>query len=193
MTLPAKKAIKEGDSTEYIYAFLNHDMVLRYDESKCVECGFCHRVCPVTTMKVEGQEVAVKRTAIGTPEQMNMESYLKIVVDTEKCIWCGSRTWICPGYTLELFINGEKQLLLVENGSLPEFEEEVRTLDSGEKVRKVVEGSITHTCEEKDTKIIDKFTEECAVGAMSREGTGVVVDKESGALSYFMPEAKAAK
>ena len=48
MTLPSKKAIREEDITNYEYKMLSHNMLLRYDESKCVECGFCHRVCPVT-------------------------------------------------------------------------------------------------------------------------------------------------
>ncbi len=120
---------------------------------------------------------------------MGIKSDKKIVVDTEKCIWCGSCTWICPGYTLELLINGEKKLLLVENGSLPEFEEQVRTLKSGQKVRKVVEGSIIINCEEKDTKKIDAFAEECAVEALSREGKKINVDKEKCILCFKCSEA----
>ena len=166
MSLPSKKAIQVDENTvNYEYKMLSHLMELVYHEDKCVECGFCHRVCPVT---VSIYDEPLKRTAIGTPEEMKVESDLKIVVDTDKCIWCGSCTWICPGYTLDLLINGEKQVLLVENGSLPEFEEEVRELDNGQKVRKVVEGSITITCEEKDAKTIDQFADECAVGALSR-------------------------
>jgi len=187
VSLPSKKAIQVDDNTvDYEYKMLSHVMVLRYDESKCLECGFCHRVCPVT---VSIYDEPLKKTAIGTPEEMGIESDKKIVVDTDKCIWCGSCTWICPGYTLELLINGENKIQLVENGSLPEFEEQVRTLDNGQKVRKVVEGSITHTCNEKDTKIIDLYTDECAVGAMSREGTDIIVDKDKCILCFKCTEA----
>ncbi|MHA1197511.1 MAG: hypothetical protein ACTSRH_06775, partial [Promethearchaeota archaeon] len=91
-------------------------------------------------------------------------------------------------YTLELFINGEKKLLLVENGSLPEFEEEVRELENGQKVRKVVEGSITITCNEKDTSIIDKFIETCPTKAMSREGTEINVDRDKCILCFKCTE-----
>ena len=190
MSLPSKKAIKIDENiTNYEYKMLSHDMYLKYDESLCVECGFCHRVCPVTTMKVEGKDVALKRTAIGTPAEMRIESDLKIVVDIDKCIWCGCCTWICPSYTLELFVNGEKKLNLVENGSLPEFEEEVRTLEEGQKVRKVVEGSIKITCEEKDNKVIDQFADVCAVGALSREKKELVVDKDKCILCYKCTEA----
>jgi Fe-S-cluster-containing hydrogenase component 2 len=168
---------------------LNHEMSLKYDESLCVECGYCNRVCPVTTMKVEGKEVPLKRTAIGTPKQMGIDSDKKIVVNLDNCIFCGSCSWICCAYTLELYINGEKKLNLVENGSLPEFEEEVRTLDNGNKVRKVVEGSITITCNEKDTKKIDAFAEECSVGALSREGKDIVVDKDKCILCFKCTEA----
>jgi Fe-S-cluster-containing hydrogenase component 2 len=190
MSLPSKKALQVDENTvDYEYKMLNHVMVLRYHEDRCIECGFCHRVCPVTTMKVEGKEVPLKRTAIGTPEDMRIESDKKIVVDTDKCIWCGSCTWICPGYTLELFINGEKKLNLVENGSLPEFEEEVRTLENGNKVRKVVEGSITITCNEKDTKKIDAFADECSVGALSREGKEIIVDRDKCILCFKCTEA----
>jgi Fe-S-cluster-containing hydrogenase component 2 len=190
MSLPSKKAIQVDENTvDYEYKMLNHVMVLKYHEDKCIECGFCHRVCPVTTMKVEGKEVPLKRTAIGTPKDMEIESDKKIVVDTDKCIWCGSCTWICPGYTLELYINGEKKLNLVENGSLPEFEEEVRTLDNGHKVRKVVEGSITITCNEKDTKKIDAFADECSVGALSREGKELLVDRDKCILCFKCTEA----
>ena len=187
MSLPSKKAIQVDDNTvDYEYKMLNHVMVLRYHEDKCVECGFCHRVCPVT---ISIYDEPLKRTAIGTPKEMKMESDKKIVVDTEKCVWCGCCTWICPGYTLELFINDEKKLNLVENGSLPEFEEEVRTLDNGQKVRKVVEGSITVTCDEKNTKTIDAYCDVCAVGAMSREGNEVIVDKDKCILCFKCSEA----
>jgi Fe-S-cluster-containing hydrogenase component 2 len=190
MSLPAKKAIRVNENvTDYMYKMLSHDMILRYDQSKCIECGFCHRVCPVTTITIDGKELPLKRTAIGTPKQMKINSDQKIVVDMNKCIWCGSCSWICPGYTLELLINGEKKLNLVENGSLPEFEEEVRTLEEGKKVRKVVEGSITITCNEKDKKVIDKFTKECAVGALSREGSEIVIDKDKCILCFKCTEA----
>ena len=187
MSLPSKKAIQVDEkTTDYEYKMLNHDMILRYHEDQCIECGFCHRVCPVT---ISIYNEPLKKTAIGTPEEMGIKSDKKIVVDTEKCIWCGSCTWICPGYTLELLINGEKKLLLVENGSLPEFEEQVRTLKSGQKVRKVVEGSIIINCEEKDTKKIDAFVEECAVEALSREGKKINVDKEKCILCFKCSEA----
>ena len=49
MSLPAKKAIEIDENiTHYIHKMLNMEMILKYDESKCIECGFCHRVCPVT-------------------------------------------------------------------------------------------------------------------------------------------------
>ncbi|MFX1289024.1 MAG: hypothetical protein ACFFFY_10770, partial [Promethearchaeota archaeon] len=98
-------------------------------------------------------------------------------------------SWICPGYTLELLINGEPKILLVENGSLAEFDEEVRTLDNGQKVRKVVDGSIKFNCTEKDTKVIDAFTEECAVDAMSREGKDIVVDIDKCILCFKCSDA----
>ncbi|MHA1624423.1 MAG: 4Fe-4S binding protein [Promethearchaeota archaeon] len=187
MSLPAKKTIEIDENiTHYVHKMLNHEMILKYDESKCIECGFCHRVCPVT---ISIYDEPLKKTAIGTPEEMHVESNKKIVVDTDKCIWCGSCTWICPGYTLELLVNGEKQLLLVENGSLPEFEEEVRTLDNGNKVRKVVEGSITFTCTEKDEKVIDAFAEECATGALSREGKEIKVDNDKCILCFKCSDA----
>ena len=187
MSLPSKKAIEvEENITDYQFKMLNHVMVLRYDESKCLECGFCHRVCPIT---VSIYDELLKKTAIGTPKEMGIESDKKIVVDVEKCSFCGSCSWICPGYTLELFINGEKKLLLVENGSLPEFDEEVRTLENDQKVRKVVEGSITITCNEKDTKIIDAFTEECAVSAMEREDKDIEADRDKCILCFKCTEA----
>ena len=187
MSLPSKKAIQVDENiVDYEYKMLNHDMVLRYDESKCVQCHFCHYVCPVT---VSIYNEPLKRTAIGTPEQMNIKSKKKIVVDMEKCIWCGSCSWICPGYTLELFINGEKKINLVDNGSLPEFKEEIRTLENGQQVRKVVEGSITITCNEKDDKVIDAFCDECAVDAMSRKGKEIEVDRKKCILCFKCTEA----
>ncbi|MFW9828681.1 MAG: 4Fe-4S dicluster domain-containing protein [Candidatus Thorarchaeota archaeon] len=187
MSLPSKKAIQVDENiTDYQFKMLNHEMVLRYDESKCLECGFCHRVCPVT---VSVYDEVYKKTAIGTPEEMKIESDKKIIVDTEKCVWCGSCTWICPGYTLELFINGEKKLNLVENGSLPEFEEEVRTLENGQKVRKVVEGSITINSTEKDTKVLDSFCDECAVSAMERKNKEIIVDRDKCILCFKCTEA----
>ncbi len=187
MSLPAKKAIEIDENiTHYVHKMLNMEMILKYDESKCIECGFCHRVCPVT---VSIYDEPLKRTAIGTPEEMGVESEKKIVVDTEKCIWCGSCSWICPGYTLELLINGENKILLVENGSLAEFEEEVRTLENGNKVRKVVEGSITIKCNEGDTKVIDQFADECSVGAMTRKDKDIEVDRDKCILCFKCTEA----
>ena len=140
-------------------------------------------------MTISIYDEPLKRTAIGTPEEMGIESDKKIVVDPEKCVWCGSCTWICPGYTLELFLNGEKKLLLVENGSLPEFDEEVRTLENGQKVRKVVEGSITITSAEKDTKTLDAFCDECAVSAMERKDKEIEVDRDKCILCFKCSEA----
>ncbi|MEJ2249595.1 MAG: 4Fe-4S binding protein [Candidatus Lokiarchaeota archaeon] len=187
MSLPAKKTIKIDDNvTHYVYRMLNHEMILKHDNEKCIECGFCHRVCPVTETIYEEP---LKRTAIGTPEQMGIASDRKIVVDTDKCVWCGSCTWICPGYTLELFINGEKKLLVVENGSLPEFEAEVRELENGHRVRKVVEGSIKITSEEKNKKTLEKFADECSVSALSVEKGEIVVDRDKCILCYKCTEA----
>jgi len=187
MSLPSKKAIQvDENTTDYEYRMLNHDMILRYHKDKCIECGFCHRVCPVT---ISIYSEPLKKTAIGTPKEMGLESDKKIVVDTEKCVFCGCCTWICPGYALELLINGEKKLNLVENGSLPEFEEEVRTLESGQKVRKVVEGSITITNNEKNNKIMDSFVEECSVKALSRKNKEIVVDKDKCILCFKCSEA----
>ena len=188
MSLPSKKAIQVDENiTDYEYKMLSHDMVLHYDESKCIECGFCHYVCPVT---ISIYDEPLKMTAIGTPEEMKIDSDKKIVVDTDKCIWCGCCSWICPGYTLELFINGEKRINLVElSNSLPEFEEEVRTLDNGQKVRKVVEGSITITCDEKDAKVIDAFCDECSVGALSRKDNDIIIDKDKCILCFKCTEA----
>jgi Fe-S-cluster-containing hydrogenase component 2 len=187
MSLPAKKTIEIDENiTQYVYKMLNHEMILQYDESKCIQCGFCHRVCPVT---ISIYDEPLKKTAIGTPEEMNIESDKKIVVDTDKCIWCGSCTWICPGYTLELLINGENKVLLVENGSLPEFEEEVRTLENGHEVRKVVEGSITITSTEKDNKVLESFADECSVGALSREGKEIKIDTDKCILCFKCTDA----
>jgi Fe-S-cluster-containing hydrogenase component 2 len=187
MSLPAKKTIEIDENiTHYVYKMLNHEMILQYDESKCIQCGFCHRVCPVT---VSIYDEPLKKTAIGTPEEMRIESDKKIVVDTDKCIWCGSCTWICPGYTLELLINGENKVLLVENGSLPEFDEEVRTLENGHKVRKVVDGSIKITSTEKDNKVLEAFADECSVGALSREGKEIKVDTDKCILCFKCTEA----
>ncbi|MBD3196861.1 MAG: 4Fe-4S dicluster domain-containing protein [Candidatus Lokiarchaeota archaeon] len=178
--------IEEGDITKYVYKMLNHEMILEYDETKCVECGFCHRVCPVT---ISIYDEPIKKTAIGTPEEMKMESDKKIVVDTEKCIWCGSCTWICPGYTLKLYVNGEEKLLLVENGSLPEFHEEVRELENGNKVRKVVEGSIKIHSTEKNKKVLEEFADECAVEALSVEDGEVVADRDKCILCFKCSDA----
>jgi Fe-S-cluster-containing hydrogenase component 2 len=187
MSLPVKKAIQVDENiTHYVYKMLNHEMILKYDESKCIECGFCHRVCPVT---ISIYDEPLKKTAIGTPQEMGIGSDKKIVVDTEKCIWCGSCSWICPGYTLELLVNGENKILLVENGSLPEFDEQIRILDDDRKVRKVVEGSIKITCTEKDTKIIDKFVDECSVEAMSRDDKEITVDTDKCILCFKCSDA----
>ncbi|MFO8020207.1 MAG: 4Fe-4S dicluster domain-containing protein [Promethearchaeia archaeon] len=190
MSLPKKEAIKEGRVTKYIYKMLNHIQTLKYDDDKCIECGFCHRVCPVTTMEEDGKERVIKRTAIGTPEDMKIDSDQKTVVDLDKCIWCGCCTWICPGYTLELDVNGEEKVNLVENGSLPEFKEEVRELEDGQKVRKVVEGSITITSTEEDPEIVERFADECSVGALSvSEDNEIVVDEDKCILCFKCTEA----
>jgi ferredoxin len=187
MSLPSKKAIKVDEhTTDYEYKMLNHEMALRYKDDACVECGFCHRVCP-TTFNLEGEPI--KKTAIGKPKDMDVDSDQKIVVDLDKCIWCGLCSYICPGYALELRINNEPKLLLVENESLPEFKEEKRTLDDGNEVRKVVQGSITIKSEEKDKDILEQFADECSVNALSVEDKEIIVDREKCILCYKCSEA----
>jgi len=186
MSLPSRKAIEIDENiTHYEFKLLDQTQVLKYDESKCVECGYCHRVCPVT---ISIYDEPLKRTAIGTPKEMGINSDKKIVVDPEKCVFCGTCSVFCPGYTLELLLNGEKKVLLVENGSLPEFEEEVRTLENGQKVRKVVEGSITITSTEKDKKILDSFCDVCAVSAMERKDKEIEVDRDKCILCFKCTE-----
>jgi Fe-S-cluster-containing hydrogenase component 2 len=187
MSLPLKHAVEIDEKiTHYEFKLLDQIQVLKYDESKCVECGFCHRVCPVT---ISIYDEPLKRTAIGTPKEMKIESDKKIVVDTEKCVWCGTCDWCCPTNALELMLNGEHKINLVENGSLPEFDSEERTMEDGRKVRKIVEGSITFTSTEKDKKVIDVYCEECAVGALSRKDSEIEVDKDLCILCYKCSEA----
>ena len=186
MLFPIIKTVKLDENvTNYEYHMLNRDLILHYDNSKCIDCGFCHRVCPITIYK----GVELKKTAIGTPKQMKINSDQKVVCNTDNCVWYGMCTYICPGYTLELFIDGQKRNILVENSVLPEFEEEIRVLDNGQKVRKVVQGSIRITCTEEDTNIIDSFTKECAVGALSRAENEIVIDKDQCILCYKCTEA----
>ncbi|MBN1216402.1 MAG: hypothetical protein JXA99_13300, partial [Candidatus Lokiarchaeota archaeon] len=72
MSLPIKKAIEIDDNTtHYIHKMLNHEMILKYEDNKCVECSFCHYVCPVT---VSIYNEVYKKTAIGTPEEMGIDS-----------------------------------------------------------------------------------------------------------------------
>jgi Fe-S-cluster-containing hydrogenase component 2 len=131
----------------------------------------------------------LKKTAIGTPKQMNINSNQKMVCNTDNCVWCGMCCFLCPSYALELFIDGKKKNILVENGVLPEFEEEIRVLDNGQNVRKVVQGSIRITSTEVDTNIIDSFTKECAVGALSRAENEIVIDKDKCILCFKCTEA----
>ncbi|HEC38680.1 MAG TPA: hypothetical protein ENI29_10630, partial [bacterium] len=61
MSLPSKSAIEIDENiTHYEFKLLDQTQVLKYDESKCVECGFCHRVCPVT---ISIYDEPLKRTA----------------------------------------------------------------------------------------------------------------------------------
>ncbi len=190
MTQHLKKVVQIDDHTiNYEYNLLDNRMVLKYDDRKCVACQFCHLVCPVTNYKGK----ALKLTAIGTPEQMRIPSKHRIVVNVDNCVFCGCCSWICPGYTLELLVNGQKKLILVENKALPEFEEEVRTLENGEKVRKVVQGSITIDCTSSDAVLIDSFAKECAVSALSRKGNSIEIDKDKCLLCFKCSNAAAEK
>lgn len=187
MSLPSKKVIQIDNNTiAYEYRMLNHDMQLVYHEDKCVECGFCHRVCPVT---VSIYNEPLKKTAIGTPAEMGIESDKKIVVDLSKCIWCGTCDIFCPSKALELIINGERKLNLIENGSIPEFDVEPRTLADGKEVSKIVQGNILIECEETNIKKIDAFTKECATGALSRKNKSIEIDDNLCILCYKCTEA----
>ncbi|MBY9007850.1 MAG: 4Fe-4S binding protein [Candidatus Lokiarchaeota archaeon] len=187
MSLPSKKTIEIDENiTHYVHKMLNHEMVLKYEDSKCVQCSFCHRVCPVT---ISIYDEIYKKTAIGTPDEMKIDSEKKIVIDVDKCIHCGLCSIICPGFALELLINGENKLLLIENGSIPEFKEEIHVLKNGNKVRKIVDGSITIESNEKDDSIIQKFSNECATGALSKKDKNIEIDKKLCILCFKCSEA----
>lgn len=165
MSLPSKK-IKEIQEGMYSHEFkmLNHISELIYNDKKCIECDFCAKVCP--------------KECIGSPEAMGVESDLKRYIDIESCIFCGICDFMCSGGALNLRLNGEHELLLISNGSLPEVKAKELTIkETKQKIKKFVEGTTTIESTEKGAKIVEQFVAECVVGALSNEGTEIIVDK----------------
>lgn len=125
----------EDNLHKYELRLLTYKSELFYDLNKCIGCLFCIQTCP--------------KEAISRIMEKNIEYN---IVDMEKCVMCGICDYICPSNAFQLFIEGERKNLLLENKSLPKL---VITEINGKKgiLRKFIDGRL---------KIdITKWTSDC--------------------------------
>jgi formate hydrogenlyase subunit 6/NADH:ubiquinone oxidoreductase subunit I len=130
--------VLENGQIEYLERYVNHESALLFDNTKCIDCGFCQIVC---------LKEAIKENTNNAPQ----ERALKYTVDQQKCIYCGICEIFCPVDALTLKLKGEHRLIIQETKMMPQIES-TPILVEGKVIKKVLEGSISIAPLEKVTK-----------------------------------------
>ncbi len=150
---------------EYRERYVNHESALVFDNTKCIDCGFCAIVCPREAIK-ENIHQALESGA------------LQYTVDQQKCNYCGICQILCPTDALTLLLKGEPRLIIQETKVMPLLESV--PIDAGGKViKKFLEGSIAITPSGKITKSnAELLVNCCPTRAIESEGQKMNVSIE---------------
>ncbi len=145
---------------EYLERYMNHESALVFDNTKCIDCGFCEIVCPREAIKEN-------------PERAQEGRALQYTVDQQKCNYCGICQILCPTDTLTLLIKGEPRLIIQETKVMPLIES-VSIEAGGKAIKKFLEGSIAITPNGKFTKSNAALLKDCCpTRAIEIEGQNV--------------------
>ncbi|HUX98118.1 MAG TPA: 4Fe-4S binding protein [Candidatus Deferrimicrobium sp.] len=115
---------------------LNLTTTVNHNLKKCQGCLLCICVCPKDAIS----RGPIGATARGDPVNPPLA---RILIDQNKCSFCGTCDVMCPYGALYLLINGEHKIQLVDEHALPTLkyeEKESPRLDF--KARKYCEGEI---------------------------------------------------
>ena len=130
--------ILEDGRIEYLERYVNHESALLFDNTKCIDCGFCQIVCPKEAIKEN-------------PNNAHQEGAFQYTIDQQKCIYCGICEIFCPVGALTLKLKGEPRLIIQETKMMPQIESTPIQVE-GKIIKKVLEGSISITPLGKVTK-----------------------------------------
>ncbi len=151
---------------EYLERYINHESALVFDNSKCIDCGFCQIVCPREAIKEK-------------IDQTHESGSLQYIVDQQKCNYCGVCQILCPTDALTLLIKGEPRLIIQETKVMPLIES-VPIEVGGKVIKKFLEGSIAITPRGKLTKQMSELLVNCCpTRAIEIEGQQVNVSNEN--------------
>ncbi len=120
---------------------LNLKTALNHNLKKCQGCLTCLVICP---------KDAISRGPIGAvarddPVNQNLA---KILIDQNKCSFCGICDVLCPYGALYLLIDGERKIQLINEKALPNLIiEEIDSPKLDFKVKKYCEGEVKVTPE----------------------------------------------
>ncbi len=150
---------------EYLERYVNHESALVFDNTKCIDCGFCEIVCP---------REAIKENPDRAPEG----GALQYATDQQKCNYCGICQILCPTDALTLLLKGEPRLIIQETKVMPLIES-VPIEEGGKVIKKFLEGSIAITPQGKLTNQKSELLVNCCpVRAIEIEGQKVKVSNE---------------
>ena len=61
------------------------------DESRCLGCGFCEKLCPRGCLEIRGDKFNSQGLLLPTFSR------------PDECIACGICVWMCPHFALEVY------------------------------------------------------------------------------------------
>ncbi|MHA1266146.1 MAG: 4Fe-4S binding protein [Candidatus Helarchaeota archaeon] len=136
MTFPAFVRSIDADTQKVEMRLLNLTTVVNHNIKKCQGCLICLIVCP---------KEAISRGPIGATARADPVNPIlaPVLIDQNKCSFCGTCDVMCPYGALYLMVNGERKIQLVDEHALPTLKiEEVDSPKLDFKVKKYFEGEI---------------------------------------------------
>jgi len=129
MSFPKKVAKSDGGELSIGLKFVNKTFELKVDRLKCVGCGVCSIVCPKSAILL-GPLAATLDKDVSAPNKdvatMETDTFRMDLLNSEKCVYCGTCTYFCPFDAIHLYENNElvppNELVVVQSKALPELD-----------------------------------------------------------------------